>query len=319
MSDKASTWILIASAAALTLGLYKGFPSIRTSKAFSSPSRYFIKSAKDLSISFFLFPGRFIMLTVFLEAVSNSCKYFIAKFSWPLIKASASFIDSNNSLGVSPLAERYLPKVLLPTFSPILAKPLDTKRAACGTPGVIDAIFIALPAIGIAASTPNPIAAPSVPILSLFDNVWAARSLPVKPFVLSVLKLSGKTPKASASVPVPSGATKASAAPPAKLVTSACFVLPPKAVFAPKNAWPSLERPNFSADLKNLLVAGIELAPRATLLARPTQPITGIKAVPNVVRPSVIKPAVPSGVKPRASFVPSAKDVTSLVESVSNI
>ena len=67
------------------------------------------------------------------------------------------------------------------------------------------------PANGIAASTPNPIAAPSVPILNLLDNVCAAFSLPVKPSRLSVLRLSGKTPNASANVPVPSGATSASA------------------------------------------------------------------------------------------------------------
>ena len=235
--------------------------------------------------------------------------------SCALIIASTSFKFSNNSFGVSPLADRYFPKVVFPTFSPILWNPSDIIRAVCGTPGIIDATFIVEPARGIAASTPNPIAAPSVPILNLLDKVWEAFSLPVNPWVRSVLKISGKTPNASASVPVPSGATKPSAAPPAKLVTKACFVLEPKAVFAPKNVWPVEEAPNLSADLKNLLVAGIVLAPRATLLARPTQPITGMSAVPNVVKPSATNPAVPVG----WGFIDSANSVTSLVESVSKI
>ena len=92
---------------------------------------------------------------------------------------------------------------------------------------------------------------------------------------------------------MPSGATSASAAPPAKLVTSACFVLAPKAVLAPNKFLPALDLPKFSAALKNLLVAGIVLIPRATLLARLTHPITGIRALPKVVIPSAILPAVP--------------------------
>ena len=116
---------------------------------------------------------------------------------------------------------------------------------------------------------------------------------------------------------MPTGDTSASAAPPAKLVTKACLVLAPKAVLAPSKLLPALDLPNFSAALKKLLVAGMVLTPRATLLARLTNPITGINAVPKVVIPSATLPAVPSGVKPRNSLVPSANAVTSFVVSVS--
>ena len=63
----------------------------------------------------------------------------------------------------------------------------------------------------------------------------------------------------------------------------------------------------------NLLVAGTTFAPRATKEALLTNPITGIKVDPNVVKPSTALPTAPSGCIPVPSLTEVKISVTSLL------
>ena len=118
---------------------------------------------------------------------------------------------------------------------------------------------------------------------------------------------------------MPSGATIISAAPAVRLVVAANFALAVNALSDPRRALPGFDLPKASAPALSILFDGSVAAPRATELALPTHPITGINAAPNVVMDSAVLPAVVSGVNPRKSLADSKPLVTALLVLVSAI
>ena len=99
------------------------------------------------------------------------------------------------------------------------------------TRGSFAAVLTVAPTTGKAASNIVPIAAASVADLNLFLKTAKALSLPLKLDVSSVSKASGKTPKASDKVAVPSCLIKNSVKAPVKVVVPASLALLEKLLF----------------------------------------------------------------------------------------
>ena len=88
-------------------------------------------------------------------------------------------------------------------------------------------------------------------------------------------------------------------------MVAASLALAVNALSDARRASPVFDLPKASAPALSILLEGRVAAPRATELALPTHPITGIKAAPKVVMDSAVLPAVVSGVKPRKSLAVS--------------
>ena len=150
------------------------------------------------------------------------------------------------------------------------------------------------PITGNAASNATPIAAASVPDLNLFLKTANALSLPLKLDVSSVSRASGRTPKASERVAVPSCLIKNSVKAPVIVVVPASLALLEKLVFPLNKVLPSLESPKFTIAFIYLLVGTVTAAlPKlATLCAFDTPKIRGPPIPKKLLIPSNILPDV---------------------------
>ena len=234
-------------------------------------------------------------------------------FNASLCAVSPTALTSRTSSIISPFATppglNHASKVSFDVLAPgirLISSPpaLNTvadaraKEEVTGeTPGKVPAARAAAPTTGNPTSKVRLAKPPSTPLRKLFLKRARPRSAPDRFSVRSVSRAaskgSGNISNESEIVALPSGLNTASKPPVARAV------VPIKRVRFFNMDLPTLDPPNFSADLKNLLFAGAVtiFEPCATLFARPSHPIIGMKPRPNPTSSSVTLPAVVVGLR----------------------